>query len=63
VLGSLWSVADASTAELMTDFYRHLHGGISKDEALRRAQRAAIGKPGTSDPFHWAAFTLSGDWQ
>jgi CHAT domain-containing protein/Tfp pilus assembly protein PilF len=63
VLGSLWSVADRSTATLMADVYRHLQDGVSKDEALRRAQRAAIENPETSDPFHWAGFTLSGLWR
>ena len=63
VLGSLWRVSDRSTADLMADVYRHLHAGVSKDEALRRAQRAAIENPETSDPFHWAGFTLSGLWR
>jgi CHAT domain-containing protein len=38
VLASLWSVADQSTAELMTRFYTHLQGGKTKDEALQAAQ-------------------------
>lgn len=63
VLASLWRVADTSTADLMTNVYRHLKSGLSKDEALRRAQREAIAEPKTSAPFHWAAFTLSGDWR
>jgi CHAT domain-containing protein len=63
VLGSLWRVPDRSTAELMAAVYRHLYAGVSKDEALRRAQRAAIENPETIDPFHWAGFTLSGLWR
>ena len=38
VAASLWSVGDASTAELMIRFYRHLDAGKAKDEALRAAQ-------------------------
>lgn len=63
VLASLWSVADDSTANLMSTVYRHLQAGVPKDEALRRAQLEAISKGQTSAPFHWAAFTLSGDWR
>ncbi|MCP3730174.1 CHAT domain-containing protein [Sphingomonas sp. MG17] len=50
VLASLWSVADESTAVLMQRFYAiHAQGGVSKAEALRRAQialMAAQGKAG-----------------
>jgi len=64
VLASLWSVADDSTASLMTRFYRYLRGGRSKDEALRAAQMDVIRSGGkASRPFHWAAFELFGDWQ
>ena len=63
VLASLWRVADGSTAGLMNRVYGHLRAGVSKDEALRRAQRETIALPATAAPFHWAAFTLSGDWR
>ena len=63
VLASLWQVADVSTSDLMTKLYAHLRSGMTKDEALRSAQRAAIARPETAAPFHWAAFTLSGDWR
>ena len=52
-----------STADLIANVYRHLKAGVTKDEALQRAQREAIRQPNTSAPFHWAAFTLSGDWR
>jgi CHAT domain-containing protein len=63
VLASLWSVADESTADLMTRFYRYLKAGQSKDAALRRAQLDLLRRTDVSHPFHWAAFTLSGDWR
>lgn len=76
VLASLWTVDDQSTAELMILFYRHLREGMSKDEALRSAQRALIRGPlrlqneeghviekDFTAPFHWAAFQVYGDWQ
>jgi CHAT domain-containing protein/tetratricopeptide (TPR) repeat protein len=61
VLASLWEVEDASTAELMRRFYRGLHGGASKAEALRRAQLDLLRRPATSAPYFWAAFQLNGD--
>ena len=63
VLATLWQVADESTSTLMSRFYAHLRAGRSKDDALRRAQIEAISRPATAAPFHWAAFTLSGDWR
>ncbi|GFK92244.1 Regulatory protein AfsR [Fundidesulfovibrio magnetotacticus] len=47
VLASLWPVADQSTARLMRDFYRlRQEQGLSKAEALRRAQLNLIGRSG-----------------
>lgn len=44
VLASLWSVADASTRDLMTEFYAQLENNpkIGKAEALRQAQLKLI---------------------
>lgn len=63
VLASLWSVSDASTADLMKHFYSHLRAGRSKDEALQAAQVELIRSPQFSHPFHWAAFQVVGDWK
>jgi len=75
VVASLWQVADASTAELMLRFYRHLREGQTKDEALRAAQLELIRRPilvgpegareetDASAPYAWAAFQLYGDWR
>jgi CHAT domain-containing protein len=60
VLATLWPVDDRATTGLMQQFYRELAAGRSEAEALANAQRSAIGKPGTLDPFYWAGFTLSG---
>ena len=44
VIASLWQVNDASTSELMKDFYQNLSTGkMSKVEALRQAQLALLG--------------------
>jgi CHAT domain-containing protein len=61
---SLWSVADKSTADLMTDFYKRLltGEGTSSSSALRDAQLAMISGKKYSAPFYWAPFVLVGDW-
>jgi CHAT domain-containing protein len=63
VLASLWEVDDASTAELMRQFYRALHDGAPTAKALRQAQIDLLRRPATSAPFFWAAFQLVGDWR
>jgi len=66
---SLWSVADKSTAELMTDFYKRLLGSpvgpaaFSPSAAMRDAQLAMIAGKKYSAPFYWAPFVLVGDWR
>jgi CHAT domain-containing protein len=60
-LASLWAVEDESTALLMSHFYQELKTGVTKAEALRRAQQALLqGK--YEDPRLWAAFVLLGNW-
>jgi CHAT domain-containing protein len=62
---SLWSVADKSTAELMTDFYKRFlaAGAPSRSGALRDAQLAMISGKKYSAPFYWAPFVLVGEWK
>jgi CHAT domain-containing protein/Tfp pilus assembly protein PilF len=62
---SLWSVADKSTADLMTDFYQRLLSTSATNTAsgaLRGAQLAMISGKKYSAPFYWAPFVLVGDW-
>lgn len=66
---SLWSVADKSTADLMTDFYKRLlatpapaSGGVAASAAMRDAQLSMIAGKKYSAPFYWAPFVLVGDW-
>jgi len=61
---SLWSVADKSTADLMTDFYKRLFAAdtTTSSSALRGAQLAMISGKKYSAPFFWAPFVLVGDW-
>jgi CHAT domain-containing protein len=61
---SLWSVADKSTAELMTEFYKRLFSSDSAvaTTSLREAQLAMIKGKKYGAPFYWAPFVLVGDW-
>ena len=62
---SLWSVADKSTADLMTDFYKRLLAPSPKSPvaAMREAQLAMIDGKKYSAPFYWAPFVLVGEWK
>ncbi len=59
---SFWSVADASTAELMTDFYTRLATNTPRDYAtpLRQAKLAMIERKDYASPYYWAPFVLIG---
>ena len=62
-LASLWAVNDASTSELMAQFYQILtETPISKAAALRQAQTQFLGDPQFQHPYFWAAFVLVGNW-
>jgi CHAT domain-containing protein/tetratricopeptide (TPR) repeat protein len=62
---SLWSVADKSTAALMSDFYGRLLASkpVPASAAMRDAQLAMISGKKYSAPFYWAPFVLVGDWR
>jgi len=47
----------------MVTFYKNYLAGMSKPEALRRAQIAMMENPKWSHPFYWSAFVLFGDWK
>ena len=65
VLASLWAVNDKSTGLLMQDMYRlwTTAPGMTKSEALRRAQLALLHDPkgAYSSPYYWAPFVLIGN--
>jgi CHAT domain-containing protein len=60
LLVSLWTVDDASTAELMTGVYRGLRDGLRPADALARSQRELIERYG--HPYYWSAFAVHGRW-
>ncbi|HEY9672014.1 MAG TPA: CHAT domain-containing tetratricopeptide repeat protein [Waterburya sp.] len=59
VLVSLWSVPDAPTAQLMTEFYQNLQKNPDKAQALRQAMLTI--RKQHPNPKDWAAFTLIGE--
>ncbi len=64
VVASLWKVDDEATAELMKRFYSNmLREGMTPAAALRAAQNSIRQQPQWSSPYHWAAFTLQGDYR
>lgn len=58
IIVSLWSVPDAPTASLMTEFYRQLQQTPDKAQALRQAMLTT--KNQFPSPIDWAAFSLIG---
>lgn len=64
VLASLWSVDDRATSVLMKRFYEHMISDrMSPAAALRQAQIEMSGDPRWSSPYHWAGFSLQGEWR
>jgi CHAT domain-containing protein len=61
VIVSLWSVPDAPTAFLMTEFYQNFQKNPDKAQALRQAMLTTLKQH--PNPKNWAAFTLIGESQ
>ena len=65
-VATLWQVDDEASATLISQFYDQLvqasKTGISKAEALRRAQLAILKNPEYTSPYYWAAYVLLGNW-
>jgi CHAT domain-containing protein/uncharacterized protein HemY len=59
VIVSLWSIPDAPTETLMTEFYTQMQQGQDKAQALRQAMLTTM--ESHSKPENWAAFTLIGE--
>ncbi len=62
VLASHWQVSDEATRHLMTEFMRQWQAGKTRVDALREAQLSLIHSKEFSNPYFWAAFTLTGRW-
>ena len=62
VLASHWAVSDKATSELMTEFMRRWRAGESRANAWHNAQLTLLHSKDFSNPYFWAAFTLTGQW-
>lgn len=64
-LMSLWKIPDTETTVIMTEFYKFLDKGMSKDEALRQSKltylESTTDYPALRHPYYWAGFVISGD--
>ena len=66
VLASHWKVSDQATSRLMTEFMRRWRGGAPRAQAWREAQLSLLRdtkEKDFSNPYYWAAFTLTGQWR
>jgi len=59
VIVSLWALPDASTASLMTEFYRNMQQNPDKAQALRNALLTTMKQ--YPNVVNWGAFTLIGE--
>ncbi|MEO5802765.1 MAG: CHAT domain-containing protein [Verrucomicrobiota bacterium] len=63
VLASHWKVSDKATSGLMTEFMRRWRSGEPRAKAWREAQLSLLRSKEFSNPYFWAAFTLTGQWK
>ncbi len=59
-LATLWTIDDESTSKFMGELYRQLDAGVTKAQALQRAQLAILAKE--NRPYFWAPYVLVGNW-
>ena len=63
IIGTIWTVNDKSTSQIMDLFYKYLAKGQSKSNALRKAKLEFISTcaPEYRHPYYWAGFIAVGD--
>ena len=64
-IATLWAVEDASSAQLISNFYTQLKNPeLTKAKALQQAQIEMIRSEIQDErhPYRWAAFVLIGNW-
>lgn len=63
IVVSLWKVADQSTANLMTQFYKRMlkDKKLNKSDALHQAKLDLIKTKHHAMPYYWASFVLVGN--
>lgn len=62
-MGSLWSIPDEASYELMKAFYENLKDtNMTRAQALQAAQEALLHNPKYVHPFNWSAFLMINNW-
>ncbi len=64
IASTLWKVNDASSAELMSLFYKNMADGNPKDMALQMAKLEFLKNNDQNDrvhPYYWSGFVISGN--
>ncbi|NJN88720.1 MAG: CHAT domain-containing protein, partial [Leptolyngbyaceae cyanobacterium SL_7_1] len=62
-VATLWQLSDDAAPRLMEQFYQELvTPGVTKAEALRRAQLALLNDPQFERPYFWSPLVLVGNW-
>jgi CHAT domain-containing protein len=62
VLASHWKVSDPATCQLMKEFMGRWRSGEPRAKAWREAQLSLLHSKEFANPYFWAAFTLTGQW-
>jgi filamentous hemagglutinin family protein len=63
-VGSLWSIADEAATRVMESFYQELaKSGVSRAEALRRAQAKLRADERLAHPYYWSPFVVINNWR
>ena len=63
VLASHCKVSDKATSQLMQEFIRRWRSGEPRARAWREAELSLLHSKEYSNPYFWAAFTLTGQWR
>ena len=61
-LSTLWRADDGANTQLMSVFYQELERGLSKAQALQKAQQTLLSDAGYPAPYYWASYVLVGNW-
>ena len=56
IIATLWKVDDAATELMMTEFYKNLTNGSSREDSFMKARNSVRAK--YEEPYYWAPFIL-----
>ncbi len=64
IVNTMWKINDASTSQIMDNFYKHLADGKSKEVALQNAKLDFLKENKQNPlthPYFWSGFVIAGD--